>query len=317
MRHGGALPREGDMNRRSFVTATIAAAAATALPKLAQADNTETMEGTAMTTTRPASGYAPVNGIELYYEIHGSGKPLVLLHGGFGSIEMFGPVLTELSKSRQVIGVDLQGHGRTLPGDRPMTFQNLATDVAGLIKWLGYDRADLMGYSMGAATALRVAIEHLAVVDRLIVASTAYAFAGWHDYNQQGMKGMAADPAAAVDGMKQTPMYQAYAQLMPDAETNWPKTIAQTAALVGADYDWSADVAKIKAPSQLVYGDWDAVRTSHVASFFELLGGGKQDANWDGSGMNQNRLAIIPGITHYTMFMDPRLATTAAAFLDG
>jgi pimeloyl-ACP methyl ester carboxylesterase len=115
--------------------------------------------------------------------------------------------------------------------------------------------------------------------------------------------------------MKQTPMYQAYTQLMPEAEKNWPKTIRQTAALVGADYDWSADVAGIKTPTLLVYGDWDAVRTSHVASFFELLGGGKQDANWDGSGMNKNRLAILPGVTHYTMFMDPRLATTAAAFL--
>jgi len=267
-------------------------------------------------TDRPKSGYAPVNGIELYYEVHGQGKPLVLLHGGFGSIEMFGPVLVELATSRQVIGVDLQGHGRTLPFDRPMTFANLAADVAALIKWLGHDQADVMGYSLGAATALRVAIEHPDVVNKLVVSSTAFAFAGWHDYNQQGMKGMAANPAAAVEGMKQTPMWQAYAALMPDAEANWPKTIAQTAALVGADYDWSADIGRIKAPTQLVYGDWDAVRTSHVAAFFELLGGGKQDANWDGSGMNKNRLAVLPGVTHYTMFMDPRLATTAAAFLD-
>ena len=149
-----------------------------------------------------------------------------------------------------------------------------------------------------------------------MVSSTAFAFAGWHDYNQQGMKGMAADPAGAVEGMKQTPMYAAYVALMPDAEKNWPKTIAQTAALVGTDFDWSADIRKITAPTQLVYGDWDAVRTSHVARLFELLGGGLQDANWDGSGMNKNRLAILPGVTHYTMFMDPRLATTAVAFLD-
>jgi pimeloyl-ACP methyl ester carboxylesterase len=303
------------VHRRQFVTIAIATAALAALPKLANAATTDTQEGMIM-ATRPTSGYAPVNGVEVYYELHGSGKPLVLLHGGFGSIEMFGPVLAELAKSRQVIGVDLQGHGRSLPFDRPMTFANLATDVAELIKWLGYDKADLMGYSLGAATALRVAIEHPEVVNRLVVASTAYAFSGWHDYNQQGMKGMAANPAAAVEGMKQSPMWAAYAALMPDAEKNWPKTIAQTASLVGADFDWSADIAKIKAPTQLVYGDWDAIRTSHVASFFELLGGGKQDANWDGSGMNQNHLAILPGVTHYTMFMDPRLATTAAAFLD-
>ena len=303
------------MQRRDFVRTAAALSVLAALPKPAVAAQTQTEETTPMTDS-PKSGYAPVHGIELYYEVHGQGKPLVLLHGGFGSIEMFGPVLVELAKSRQVIGVDLQGHGRTLPFDRPMTFANLAADVAALIKWLGHDQADVMGYSLGAATALRVAIEHPDVVNKLVVSSTAFAFAGWHDYNQQGMKGMAANPAAAVEGMKQTPMWQAYAALMPDAEANWPKTIAQTAALVGADYDWSADIGRIKAPTQLVYGDWDAVRTSHVAAFFELLGGGKQDANWDGSGMNKNRLAVLPGVTHYTMFMDPRLATTAAAFLD-
>jgi len=303
------------MQRRDFVRTAAALSVLAALPKPAVAAQTQTEETTPM-TDRPKSGYAPVNGIELYYEVHGQGKPLVLLHGGFGSIEMFRPVLVELATSRQVIGVDLQGHGRTLPFDRPMTFANLAADVAALIKWLGHDQADVMGYSLGAATALRVAIEHPDVVNKLVVSSTAFAFAGWHDYNQQGMKGMAANPAAAVEGMKQTPMWQAYAALMPDAEANWPKTIAQTAALVGADYDWSADIGRIKAPTQLVYGDWDAVRTSHVAAFFELLGGGKQDANWDGSGMNKNRLAVLPGVTHYTMFMDPRLATTAAAFLD-
>ena len=306
------------MKRRDFVTTAIATAAVAALPKLANATTNTTQEGTAMTTpaNRPASGYAPVNGVEIFYEIHGTGKPLVLLHGGFGSIEMFGPVLTALAEKRQVIGVDLQGHGRTLPFDRPMNFTNLATDVAELIKWLGYDKADVMGYSMGAATAIRVAIDHPAVVDKLVASSTAYAFAGWHDYNQQGMAGMAAAPEQAIEPMKQTPMYQAYVQLMPDAEKNWPKTITQTAAMVGKDYDWSAEIPSIKAATLLVYGDWDAVRTSHAASFFELLGGGKQDANWDGSGMNKNRLAIIPGITHYTMFMDSRLATTALGFLD-
>lgn len=267
-------------------------------------------------TTRSQAGHAPVNGIDLYYEIHGTGRPLVLLHGGFGSIEMFGPVLAALAEQRKVIGVDLQGHGRTLPFERPMTFANLAADVAGLIDWLGFERADVMGYSLGGATALRVAIDHPAVVNRLVVSSTAYAFSGWHDYNAQGMKGMAAAPDQAIEPMKQTPMYQGYVQLMPEPEVNWPKTVRQTAALVGQDYDWSREVSGIRTPTLLVYGDWDAVRTAHVVSFFELLGGGKQDANWDGSGMNSNRLAILPGATHYTMFIDPRLASTAIDFLD-
>ena len=267
-------------------------------------------------TTRPNSGYAPVNGIELYYEIHGIGKPMVLLHGGFGAIEMFGPVLGELAKTRQVIGVDLQGHGRTQPFDRPMTFANLATDVAELIKWLGYDKADVAGYSLGGATALRLGIDHPEVVNRLVLTSVPYSFAGWHDYNQQGMKGMAANPAGAMEGMKQSPMYQMYMGLMPNAEANWPKTIAQTAGLVAQDFDWSASIPGLPMPTMLMYGDWDAVRTAHVASFFELLGGGKQDAGWDGAGMNKNRLAILNGATHYNIFMDPRVVGTIGGFLD-
>jgi len=304
------------MQRREFITTAAALSVIAALPKPALAAQTQTQEGTTMTTNRPKSGYAPVNGIELYYEIHGEGKPLVLLHGGFGSIEMFGPVLAALAASRQVIGVDLQGHGRTLPTDRPMTFANLATDVAELIKWLGYNKADVMGYSMGAATGLRIAIEHPDVVDRLIVTSTAYAFSGWHDYNQQGMKGMAANPAGAVEPMKQTPMYAQYAQLMPDAETNWPKTIAQTAALVGQDYDWSEGVKGLTMPTMIVVGDWDAVRISHATSFFELLGGGKRDGGLDGSGAPKGRLAILPGHTHYNVFESPALISAVEPFLD-
>jgi len=267
-------------------------------------------------TTRPQSGYAPVNGVDVYYEIHGSGKPLVLLHGAFGSFEMFGPNLAELAKTHQVIGVDLQGHGRTLPFDRPMSFKTLATDVAELVKWLGFEKVDVMGYSMGGITATRLAIDHPAVVDKLVATSCTYAFSGWHDYNQQGMKSMSANLPATIEGMKLTPMYGAYVQLMPDAEANWPKTITQMAPLVGQDFDFSTEIGRIASPTMLIVGDWDAVRTAHAASFFELLGGGKQDANWDGSGMNSNRLAIIPGATHYSIFADLRLASTALGFLD-
>lgn len=304
------------MRRRDFVITATTAALAAALPNLANAATNAPQEGTTTMTTRPNSGYAPVNGVEIYYELHGSGKPMVLLHGGFGAIEMFGPVLAALAEGRQVIGVDLQGHGRTKPFDRPMTFENMATDVAELVKWLGHDKADVVGYSMGAATALRLGIDHPEVVNRLVLTSVPYAFAGWHDYNQQGMKGMAANPQGAMDGMKQSPMYQMYMGLMPDAEANWPKTSAQTAGLVGSEFDWSASIPGLPMPTMLMYGDWDAVRTAHAASFFELLGGGKQDAGWDGAGMNQNRLAILNGATHYNIFMDPRVPGTVSAFLD-
>lgn len=306
------------MNRRDLVATALAAATVAALPAAANAATTKPQEGIAMPTpaNRPASGYAPVNGVEIYYEVHGTGAPMVLLHGGFGAIEMFGPVLADLAKTRTVIGVDLQGHGRTLPFDRPMTFEAMATDVAELIAWLGYDKVDVVGYSMGAATALRIGIDHPDVVRRLVLTSVPYAFAGWHDYNQQGMRGMAASPEAAIEPMKQSPMYQLYATLMPEAANNWPKTVTQTARLVSAEFDWSAAIPGLPMPTMLVYGDWDAIRTAHIASFFELLGGGKQDAGWDGAGMNHNRLAVLSGATHYNIFMDPRIVGTITGFLE-
>jgi pimeloyl-ACP methyl ester carboxylesterase len=289
----------------------ITAAAALLLPAPAFTQDTQPTEGTAMSIPSK-SGYAPVNGVEVYYEIHGEGEPLVLLHGGFGLIEMFGPNLPALAAGRQVIGVDLQGHGRTLPFDRPMSFEAMATDVAELITYLGFEKADVMGYSMGGSTALRLAIDHPEVVDRLVLASMPFAYSGWHDYNAQGMKSIGPE---AAEGMKQTPMYESYAKVAPDVN-NWTELVTQMGAYMGQEYDWSAEVPSVKAPTLLVFGDWDAVRTAHVAQFFELLGGGKQDALWDGSGMNANRLAILPNVTHYTMFADPRFAEVAIAFLD-
>jgi pimeloyl-ACP methyl ester carboxylesterase len=295
------------MLRRILLPITAMAALAIAAPASSQAQT----EGMRMSTASE-SGYAPVNGVEVYYEIHGNGEPLVLLHGGFGLIEMFGPTLPALAEGRQVIGVDLQGHGRTLPFDRPMSFEAMATDVAELIKHLGFEKADVMGYSMGGITALRLAIDHPEVVDRLVLASMPFAYSGWHDYNAQGMRAIGPE---AAEGMKQSPMYEAYARVAPDVN-NWTKLVTQVGAFIGQDYDWSDEVPSIKAPTLLVFGDWDAVRTAHVAQFFELLGGGKQDALWDGSGMNANRLAILPNVTHYTMDTDPRLAEVAIAFLD-
>jgi pimeloyl-ACP methyl ester carboxylesterase len=300
------------MNRRDFVTTAIVAAATAALPKLAIAANTQ--EGTTMTNpaNRPPSGYAPVNGVEIYYQLHGTGKPLVLLHGGVGAFEMFNPILPAFTAKRQVIGIDLQAHGRTLPFDRPMTFENLATDVAELIAWLGYDKVDVMGYSMGGMTALRTAIDHPDVVDRLVLVSMAASFSGWHDYNQQGMRSMSGELA---EMMKQSPMYELYARIAPDPAL-WAKSLDQIGTLTGSEYDWLAEMSSVKAPTLLVAGDWDSVRMSHLTAMFEQLGGGKQDAMWDGSGMNANRMAILPGATHYSTFMDPRLVDAALAFLD-
>ena len=258
------------------------------------------------------SGYAPVNGVEVYYAVYGEGEPLVLLHGGLMNMEMFGPVLTRLAETRQVIGVDLQAHGRTLPFDRPMSFTALATDVAELIKWLGFEKADIMGYSFGGITALRTAIDHPDVVDKLIVVSAPFAYSGWHDYNAEGMRQIGAHLA---EGMMGTPIYDAYAAVAPDKQ-NFPKLLEQMGSMIGNDYDWSAEIPNIAAPTLLVVGDYDAVRISHATAFFELLGGGKADGGWDGSGMTPNRFAVIPSVTHYAIGTDLRLAEAAVDFLE-
>lgn len=262
-----------------------------------------------------SSGYAPVNGVEVFYQVYGKGEPIVLLHGGFGAIEMFGPVIGMLAENHTVIGMDLQAHGRTAPMNRPMTFEAMADDVAGLIAFLGYEKADVMGYSTGGGVALRVGLQHPEVVDKLILVSTPNAKEGWHDYNLQGM---AMIGAGSAEGMKQSPMWEMFKAVNPDPETNWPLLHEKQGELMRPSYDYSSEIADggIEAPTMLVVGDWDSVRTAHAVRFFELLGGGKQDAQWDGSGMNANRLAILPGQTHYTIFMAPELATTAIDFID-
>jgi pimeloyl-ACP methyl ester carboxylesterase len=256
--------------------------------------------------------YASVNGLRMYYEIHGTGKPLILLHGGFGAGEMFGPILPVLSKNRQVIAVDLQGHGRTADIDRPLSLERMADDIAALIKHLGIEKADVMGYSLGGGVALRTAIQHPEVVRKLVVVSAVFKRDGWYPEVLAGMKQV---DTAAAEAMKQTPMYQLYARIAPKP-ADWPVLLTKVGTLVRKDFDWSKEVAAIKAPTMLVFGDADAVRPAHMVQFFELLGGGKKDGSWDGSGISTARLAVLPGLTHYNIFSSPALASCVTPFLD-
>ena len=265
------------------------------------------------TTTALKTGYAPVNGLNLYYEIHGTGEPLILLHGGLGATEMFGEILPLLSNTRRVIAVDLQAHGRTADIDRPLSFEAMADDVAALMKHLGIEKADVMGYSLGGGVALRIAVRHPDVVKKLVLVSIAFRRDGWY---REIVAGMAQVDAGAAEPMKQTPMYQLYARIAPKP-TDWPVLLTKIGDLLRKDYDWSKDVVAIKAPTLLVFRDADAVRTAHAVQFFELLGGGKKDGGWDGSGKSNARLAILPGLTHYDIFSSPALAFTVAPFLDG
>jgi pimeloyl-ACP methyl ester carboxylesterase len=256
--------------------------------------------------------YADVNGVSLYYEEHGSGQPLILLHGGLGSGDMYGPILPLLAKGRRVITVDLQAHGHTADVDRPLRYDTLGDDVAGLVRHLGLAQADVMGYSFGAATALRTAIQHPDLVRRLVITSVPYRRDGWYPESLAGMDQM----GSALAGMlMQSPVYGNYSQVAPRVE-DFPVLLDKTGDLLRRDYDWSAEIAKITAPVMLVYADADAVRPAHIVEFYALLGGGLRDANWDGSARPVARLAVLPGHTHYDIFASADLAAAVTPFLD-
>ena len=256
--------------------------------------------------------FAELNGLNLYYEVHGDGPPLVLLHGGLGAVEMFGEVLPLLAEGRRVIGVDLQAHGRTADVDRPLSYEQMADDVAALIPHLGLDRADVVGYSLGGGVALQTAIRHPDVVRKLAVVSAPFGRDGWYPEVRAGMEQMGPETA---EPMKGTPMYQLYSTIAPRPE-DWPVLLTKVGDLLRQDYDWSEDVAAIGAPTMVVVGDADSVSPAHAVEFFEFLGGGKADAGWDGSGMPRARLAILPATTHYDIFRSPALASAVASFLD-
>lgn len=256
--------------------------------------------------------YADVNGIKLYYETQGTGRPLILLHGGLGAIEMFGPNLPVLAKGRQLIAVDLQGHGRTADIDRPLTTELMAGDIAALIKHLKLERPDVMGYSLGGGVALLTAIRHPELVGKLVVVSTPIKRSAFYPdiLAQQGQVS-----AAAAEAMKQTPMYQLYASVAPRPE-DWARLLGKIGETMKQDFDFSKEVAGIKAPTLIVAGDADIFPPAHAVEVFGLLGGGKRDPGWDGAGRPASRLAILPGLSHYNIFNAPALAATVLPFLE-
>ena len=250
--------------------------------------------------------------LNLYYEVHGTGYPLVLLHGGLGSTGMFRAILPKLSQNHQVIAVDLQAHGRTGDINRPLSFEAMADDIAGLLKELGIEQADVMGYSLGGGVALRTAIQHPGLLRKLVVVAMPCKKGGWYP---EVVEAMAQVNASMADAMKPSPLYQRYAQVAPRLE-DWPVLLEKIGDLLRRDYDWTKEVAAIQAQTMLVFADSDSVRPTHMVKFFELLGGGQRDAGWDGSGMSKARLAILPGLTHYNIFESPALADAVVPFLD-
>ncbi len=191
------------------------------------------------TTNNSAGNYASVNGISLYYEIHGTGKPLVMLHGGFGTFETFAALSPALAAKHQVIGVDLYGHGRTALTDRPLRFEHMADDIAGLIEHLGLEKVDLLGYSLGGAVALQTAIRHPERVNKLVLISTPFKRAGWHPEMQTGMT------AIAPEFFMRTPIYDAYLHVAPKPD-DFPRLVANMKEAMSQDYDWTEQVSALR-----------------------------------------------------------------------
>jgi pimeloyl-ACP methyl ester carboxylesterase len=260
--------------------------------------------------TDPTTGYAPVNGLQMYYEIHGEGEPLVLLHGGVVGSVTFAALLPAFMESRQVITVDLQGHGHTRDIDRPLRSELMADDVAGLLAQLNVEQADFMGYSMGGGVALQTAIRHPSLVRKLVVISMTMQREGSYPEVLALFDQMEADAPQLGAQVGQSPL----AELYPEAD--WETIFAKTGDMATQDYDWSADVAAITAPTMLIFADADSIRPEHIVEFYQLLGGGQRDAGLDGSLRPAARLAILPGMTHYDILTFPGLTDLVSSFLD-
>jgi pimeloyl-ACP methyl ester carboxylesterase len=267
------------------------------------------------TPQMPGNGqYAEVNGINLYYETHGSGRPMILLHGGLMSGELFAPILPALTERHQVIVPDLQGHGRTADIDRPIDVRLMADDIAALIDHLGLDRPDVVGYSLGGGVAFHTAVRHPAKVGRLVMASANMRRDVIYPdmLAQQGQVN-----AAAAEFMKDTPMYQLYQRVAPRPE-DFPRLLDKIGESMAKDFDFSEEVRGLQVPTLVVAADADMAPPSHYVEVFSLLDGGLRDGGWMGEGRPKggHALAILPGLTHYNVGASPLFATVTLAFLD-
>ncbi|UIK07030.1 alpha/beta fold hydrolase [Neorhizobium galegae] len=301
------------MSIRIIATA-IAALAASFVPAFAEAQEPKSAAPQAAAAAEPSKkGRVEAGGISYYYEIRGEGEPLLLLHGGLGSIDMFAPIMPALTEHRQVIAVDLQGHGRTPLGKRPISLEAMGADMGKIVSELGFRQVDVLGYSMGGGIALQMAAQAPEKVRRLVIASAPFAKRGFFPEmipQQESVTG------AMAEMMKDTPMFISYKAVASDV-SEFPRLLDAMGDLMRRDYDFSDAVARLTMPVMLVFGDSDMVRPEHIVEFYQKLGGGLKDAGWMRENMPKNRLAILPDLTHYEAFASPALAPTVLPFLDG
>ena len=264
--------------------------------------------------TKGEGAYADLNGLHMYYETRGSGRPLILLHGGLGSGEMFGPVLDRLAEHHQVIAPDLQGHGRTADIDRPIDMALMADDIAALIDNLGLDHPDVVGYSLGGGVAMHTAFKYPEKIRRLVAGSAPIRRDATYAeiLAQQEQVG-----AAAAEFMKETPMYQLYQQVAPRPE-DFGRLLDKMGAAMARDFDFSEQVRALRVPTLILAADADMAPPSHFVEVFALLGGGQRDGGWAAEGRPEggHALAILPGATHYDTFSSPLFTVATLAFLN-
>ena len=246
-----------------------------------------------MVITDPRTGYAPVNGLQMYYEIHGEsrddGSPLVLLHGAYMTTGLWGPLLPALAATRQVIAVDLQAHGRTNDADRPITYEGMADDTAALLRHLEIGRANVLGYSMGGGVAIQLAIRHPDLVCKLVPVSASFSSAGGHPEMFAMIETITPELFAG------SPFEATYLEVAPNPG-DFPQLVEKLKTLDLTPFDWQDDFGDIAAPTLIVVGDSDATRLEHAVEMFRLLGGGVMG---DLAGLPRSQLAILPGTAHF------------------
>lgn len=260
-------------------------------------------------STASRTGKVPVGDAEIYYEIHGDGPSLVLLHGGVDPSATFGAPLAAMAKTHRVIAIHLRGHGFSTDSDEPWSTEAMADDVAVVLRHLGIGRARFMGYSLGAGVSLQVAIRHPEMVERLVVVSVPFRADGNYPEGRQAFAQMPTMAAAIGQQLSASPL----AQLYPDVD--WVRMFRKTGEMNQPDYDWTEGIMAINAPMLLAFADADSIRPEHMIEFWRLLGGGQRDAGLDGSQRPASQLAVIPNTTHYNLIQSPLLAEVATAFL--
>ncbi|MBC9795943.1 alpha/beta hydrolase [Sinomicrobium sp. FJxs] len=248
-------------------------------------------------TVKPSdSGLAPVNGLEMYYEVYGEGEPVILLHGAYMTIDLnWSQLIPVLSGNRKVIAVEMQGHGRTADIDRPFNYKDLASDIAGLLKHLDIDKADIIGYSFGGTVALKTAIDFPEMIDQMVIISTAYKLEGWLPKARETFHSL--QPGF----LDNTPLKAEYDKIAPNPG-DWTAFVEKFIAFDKLNYDLEAEnIKNIKSPVLFIMGDNDGVDLSHKTEMYKLCGG---NVFGDVEGLPKSQLVILPGKTHVGLMMD-------------